>query len=89
MSDPTAREESILRTILKNEITWLIVLVSAIMAFVYNVIIPLNTMQLTLVQMQTDISGLKGFDTRITVNSNDIIKLQEQMTQLQGKPTSK
>ena len=79
-----APEESILRKAFRHEITWLIFLIGAIMAFVYNVIIPVNAIQLQLVQIQADIANIKTFDPRITDNANDLIKLKIQVEALQG-----
>ena len=73
------QEENIVRKVLKNEITWVISIATFIIAFFTQVIIPINTIQLQLVSIQSDITTIKGYDTRITQNSNDIIVLKEQI----------
>lgn len=73
------KQQNILRNFFQSEITWLIGLIMALMAFTYNIIIPLNALQLQLAQIQRDISDLKGYDERITNNSNDIIVIKEQL----------
>ena len=72
------QEENIVRKVLKNEITWIISIATFIIAFFTQVIIPINTIQLQLVSIQSDITTIKGYDARITQNSNDIIVLKEQ-----------
>lgn len=78
-------EDTIVKKVLQSEITWLIILVSAIMAFVYNVIIPLNTMQFQLIQIQNDIASIKSYDARIIANSNDILILKQKVNELERK----
>lgn len=73
------RNESIVRQVLKNEITWLVMLVATIMAFVYNVIIPVNQIQLQLLQVQKDIAEIRGQQTFVSENARNITVLQEQV----------
>jgi len=78
----TKNEESVIRTILKNEITWVVLIGGFVVTFFTQVIIPINTIQLQLVSIQNDITSLRGYDSRITQNSNDILVLKEQVKRL-------
>lgn len=69
-------EETNLRKILRNEITWVVFLIGAILSFVKGVIIPINNIQLSVTEMQKSIVEIQRYDERITQNSNDIIRIQ-------------
>ena len=44
------------RTILRSEITWLISFIALIMGFVSTVVLPLQSLQIQLTEVQTDIT---------------------------------
>lgn len=78
-------EENLIRAVLKNEVTWLILIVSSIFTIVYKVIIPLNNAQIELVQLGEQIASLQSYDSRITSNTDNIIVLQQQVQSLLNK----
>lgn len=54
------KEESMFRTLLKNEVTWVVMIIAAVLGVVRTVIIPLNNMQIQLTQIQLDIAQSKS-----------------------------
>ncbi len=72
------------RTLLKNEITWMVMIVIGVMGFVKTVVIPLSNVQITITQIQQSLANsandYKALDGRVTQNSNDIIKIQTQIS---------
>lgn len=83
------QNESIIRTILRNEITWAIVIVAGIWGFVQTVILPLNTVQTTLAQIQKDIAEFKNNNAaltgRVDQQGDDIIRLDQRLQTLENK----
>ncbi len=79
-------KENIIRTILKNEITWVVLIGGFIATFFSQVVIPINNIQIQLVQIQQNQQDIKkvtdGFDVRITANANDLILLKEQIRRI-------
>lgn len=77
-------EQNTVRKILKNEITWAIMIAVGVAGFYKTLVIPINNLQLAIAQIQQSIndSNIKytSLDARITQNSNDIIKLQTEFT---------
>ena len=59
MSNNEEKEIGLIRSILQNEITWLVFIIGGVMGFVSTVVIPLNNVQATLVQIQKDIQNDK------------------------------
>jgi hypothetical protein len=72
-------EENVIRSVLKNEITWLILISSSIFTLVYKVIIPINNTQLEVTQLSQQVASLQSYDSRITNNTDNIIVLQQQI----------
>lgn len=71
------KEQNIVRTVLKNEITWIVMIVATIWGCVQTVILPIQSLQFQITQLQVAISEIKTYDTRITQNSNDILVLKQ------------
>jgi hypothetical protein len=69
-------EENVIRSVLKNEITWLILISSSIFTLVYKVIIPINNTQLEVTQLSQQVASLQSYDSRITNNTDNIIVLK-------------
>jgi hypothetical protein len=53
------KQQNIIRTLLKNEITWLLFIIAGVMGFVAQVILPLQRMSLQLTQIQMDLADTK------------------------------
>lgn len=51
--------ENTIRKVLKHEITWAIMLIGAVWTIVSTIILPINTIQNQLAQLQTDIKQTK------------------------------
>jgi len=76
-------KENIIRTILKNEITWLIMLVGAISSFFSFVVIPINHLNYQVAQIQIDILSIKSSVAQVSNNTTAIAILQEQVKRLE------
>lgn len=80
------KEENIVRKVLNNEFAQMAGIVIALWFFVTNVILPITNIQSSLASIQLTLADIKtinsNFDTRITQNANDIIRLQGQLTNL-------
>jgi len=50
------QEQITIRKIMQNEFTWLAMIIAAVMGFVSSVILPLQKIQIQLIQIQADIS---------------------------------
>ena len=72
-------KENTIRRIMKNEITWIISIIITVYAFFTQIVAPINDIQFQLAQINKDISELKGYDVRITKNSNSIIAIQTKL----------
>lgn len=74
-------QENILRKILRDEITWLVFFLTAVYAFISQIIIPMNTIQIQLAALSIQLQEIKSYnasnDARITQNSNDILVLKQ------------
>ena len=57
--------DNLVRAILKNEITWLFMIVGGVMAFVTMVILPIQRIQSQLVFIQVSIEDNKSLNERI------------------------
>jgi hypothetical protein len=53
------KQQNIIRTLLKNEITWLLFIIAGVMGFVAQIILPLQRMSLQLTQIQMDLADTK------------------------------
>ena len=53
------QQQSLVRSLLKNELTWLFMVIAAVMGFVSQVILPLQRMSLQLTQIQVDLADTK------------------------------
>lgn len=71
-------QENIVRSVLKSEITWILFLVGGIMGFVTTVILPLQSIQMQISQIQKDLLEQRGlyvnFDIRLTSLEKDNIR---------------
>lgn len=65
------KEENIIRQILKNEITWIFAIIGCGWTFVTTVILPLNTIQQQLVQIQQNQASNINFQKQIQLTTND------------------
>ena len=54
------RDESFIKTVLRNEVTWVVFVVVGVMGFVSQVALPLQRMQIQLSQIQVDIGQSKS-----------------------------
>ena len=72
-------KETTFRAVIKNEFTWLIMLGGVLWATFVTIVIPLNNVQLTVLQIQQDITEIKKYDQRITANSNDLILIKDRL----------
>lgn len=79
----TSNQDSALRMIFKSEITWLIGLVAAIGCFFYNVVIPINTIQIQLVQIQAQLGEVQILNGKVTQNTTDITVVQQEIKVMQ------
>lgn len=75
------KQESVIRNILKSEITWGVFLIAALWGVVQTVILPLQSMQINLAQIQRDITEMRtnasSFDQRINNLSDRVIVLEQ------------
>lgn len=80
-------EENKFRGLLKNEITWVVMIVIAVAGFYKTVVIPINNLQIAIAQMQQSFnkSNSEGdtrytaLEARVTENTNEVIKLKERL----------
>lgn len=77
------KEENLIRSVFKNEITWIIVVITVFYGFIKTVVLPLEKLEIQITQVQVDISNVKTYDARITKNADDIIVLQEELKQFE------
>lgn len=70
------KEQNLVRTVLKNEITWVIFIIGTVFGAVRTVILPLQQLQYQISTLQVTVAKLEGYDTRITKNSTDIAILE-------------
>lgn len=75
-------QQNIIRTVLRNEITWVITFVGITIGFFNLVVIPLNRVQLQLTQIQSDVA-----DTRLNHERSlaEIQKLTSRLDILETK----
>lgn len=82
-------QENIVRKIINNEVAQVVGIAVAIWFFVIKVIIPINNIQISLTNIQTALADMKqtnaDFNTRITDNTSDIIRLQSTLTRYNFK----
>lgn len=58
------KETSVIRTVLRNEVTWVITFIGITIGFFNYVVIPLNKMQIQLSQIQSDQAKISAnYDT--------------------------
>lgn len=50
-------EQNTIRKILRNEVTWVVVLFGILWGFVTTVVLPLKTLQIQVAQVQTDLTA--------------------------------
>lgn len=78
-------QESVLKTILRNEITWLVSIVIGVMSFVYTVVIPISNLQIQIGYIQNTLKtqdksyqnilmGEQSLDTRVSILESKISK---------------
>ena len=68
-------EDGVIRTIFKNEITWIILIVGSVWSFTSMVILPINTIQTQLAEIKNQLVAFQGIQ-------NDVNTLKsEQATQ--------
>ena len=67
------KEVNIVRSVLRNEITWLITLILSVWGFVVTVILPLQSLQIQVAQVQHDVSDGKIDIAKIANDNNNII----------------
>ena len=75
-------QQDIVRSVLKSEFTWVLVIIGAVWGFVGLVILPLQEIQINIKaiqqsQLEQKISYEK-FDARLTLVENTLIKLTSQ-----------
>lgn len=78
----TFQETNAIRTVLRSEITWVIFIIGTIWGGVTGIILPLQKVQIQLIQMQSQIASIQIYGEKITQNSNDILVLQEKIKNL-------
>ena len=62
------KEQSIIRSVLRSEVTWVVSLVMAVWGFVVTVVLPLQSLQFQIAQVQKDITQ--------TINSGNDLNLR-------------
>ena len=79
MSTLEQKEENVVRSVLKSEITWFVFLIAGVMGFVSSVILPLQRIQIQITQIQENQIEQKiayeKFDARVHTLEEDHIRL--------------
>lgn len=79
------KDQSLIRVVLKNEITWIIAIITMVLGFVNTVILPIQKMQLQLTQIQTDIAQGKQ-DYQAIIVSESKLKSRLDIVETEIKP---
>jgi hypothetical protein len=81
------KNENIIRTVLKNEVTWLVFLGAGFWTIVQTVVLPIQEMQIVLAQVQKDIVEIKltakDTENQIITNTANIGKLDVRVSALE------
>ena len=59
MAENTIQETNAIKAVLRNEITWLIFIVGTVVGTIYGIVIPLNTVQVQLAQVQISLADVQ------------------------------
>ena len=83
MNETVAQETNLIRSVLKSEITWLILIITGIMSFVSAVVLPIQHIQLQIEDVQLAIQNIqtteKSTSNQTTQNTLDIQLLKQKI----------
>lgn len=79
------KEQTVVRAILRNEITWVITLIVGIWAFTTTVVLPLQALQINVAKIQESLLAIDGkyvqWEGRLGKVEIDIARLKEKHAQ--------
>jgi len=90
----SAKEQSAVRAVLRNEITWILFIIGSAWGIVVGVVLPIQALQIQLAQVQTQILDIKSGEANLpqieqdhAVMKQEIDALQTNLTNFEAKDT--
>ena len=79
----TSRNQSAVRAVLRNELTWILFILGAGWGIVVGVVLPIQKLQLQTDDIQVEIAGIKNSEANIPQIEQDHAVIKQELGQLQ------